>query len=133
MNKLFPMLFICMLMFVLLSGCASMTPDRLPSEDIEVFEKYSDIISILRNPKLSPDSKEKYEAAKELLRHVDLYYTRETATVDKLFYHRDAVADGLQTEEPVFTFTYRYGNDFIRIRFFTCRMFVTRVEIKENE
>ena len=67
------------------------------------------------------------------IRHVDLHYTRETATVDKLFYHRDATVDGLQTEEPVFTFTYRYGNDFVRIRFFTCRMFVTRVEIKENE
>ena len=60
-------------------------------------------------------------------------FTRETATIDKLFYYRDAQADGLDTEEPVFTFTYRYGNDFIRIRFFTCRMFVTRVEIKENE
>ena len=121
------------LILLFLAGCISVSPERLPSEDLEVLEKHSDIIAILRNPGLSPDSKEKYEAVKELIRHVDLHYTRETATVDKLFYHRDATVDGLQTEEPVFTFTYRYGNDFVRIRFFTCRMFVTRVEIKENE
>lgn len=115
------------------AGCSTVSSNRLPSEDIEVFEKYGDIIAILRNPKISPNSKEKYNAARELIKKVDLHFTRETKTVDKLFYYRDAAADGLHTETPVFTFTYRYGNDFIRFRFFTCRMFVTRVEITENE
>ncbi len=116
---------------LLASGCV--TDDRLPSEDIEVLEKHADLIRVLKDPQISPNSKEKYEAAVELARRVDLTYTRETATVDKLFYHRDAQVDGIDTDTAVFTFTYRYGNDYIRFRFFTCRMFVTRVEIKENE
>ena len=117
-----------------IASCRSISEDnRLPSEDIEVLEKYSDIISILRNPKLSRNSREKYEAAKDLIRRVDLHYTRETKTVDQLFFYRDADVDGLHTETPVFTFNYQYGDDFVRIRFFTCRMFITRVEITENE
>ena len=129
--------FLIPVVFLLLSlsvftGCIT-GDNRLPSEDIEVFTEHQDIISILRNPSIPADSKAKYDAARELVKKVDLTFTRETATIDKLFYYRDAQADGLDTEEPVFTFTYRYGNDFIRIRFFTCRMFVTRVEIKENE
>ena len=132
MKALFQVLCVAVLA-LFFAGCNSVSSNRLPSEDIEVFEKHSDIIAILRNPKISPNSKEKYFAAKELLKYVDLHFTRETKTVNKLFYHRDAEADGLHTETPVFTFTYRYGNDFIRIRFFTFRMFVTRVEITENE
>ncbi|MBE6355632.1 MAG: hypothetical protein E7058_00785 [Lentisphaerae bacterium] len=126
---------VCFLLIsaLIFAGCSTVSSNRLPAEDIEVFEKHNDIISILRNPKISPNSKEKYEAAKELIKHVDLHFTRETKTVDQIFHYRDAAADGLHTETPVFTFTYRYANDFIRIRFFTCRMFVTRVEITENE
>ncbi|MBE6365986.1 MAG: hypothetical protein E7053_09630 [Lentisphaerae bacterium] len=118
-------------LLMLVSGCV--TDNRLPSEDIEVLEKHADLIRILKDPQISPNSREKYEAAMELIRHVDLTYTRETATVDKLFYYRDAQIDGIDTDTAIFTFTYRYGNDYIRFRFFTCRMFVTRVEIKENE
>ncbi len=120
------------LMLLLATGCAT-SDNRLPAEDIEVFEKHADLISILKNPQLSPNSKEKYEAALELTRCVDLSFLRETSTVDKLFYHRDAQIDGIDTDTAIFTFTYRYGNDFIRFRFFTCRMFITRVEIKEND
>ena len=112
------------------SGCAK--PERLPAEDIEVLQKHADVIAILRNPKISPNSREKYEAAKELVRLIDLHFVRETSTVNKLFYHKDASADGLNTETPVFSFTYQYRDNFIRIRFFTCRMFVTRVEILEK-
>jgi hypothetical protein len=124
---------ITLMSFLILFASGCVTDDRLPSEDIEVLEKHADLIRILKDPQISPNSKEKYEAAVELTRRVDLTYTRETATVDKLFYHRDAQVDGIDTDTAVFTFTYRYGNEYIRFRFFTCRMFVTRVEIKENE
>ncbi|MBE6378540.1 MAG: hypothetical protein E7051_06970 [Lentisphaerae bacterium] len=112
------------------SGCFSV--DKLPSEDIEVLDKYADTIAILRNEKLLPNSKEKYDAARYLVRHVDLHFTRETKTINDLFYHRDAMIDGLHTETPVFTFRYQYRDNQISIRFFTCRMFVTRVEISEK-
>ncbi len=130
--KKFLFLFSAVSAVLLFSGCAT-TGEKLPSEDLEVFEKHADIIKILRNPKIPPNSKEKYEAAKELTKHVDLYYTRETATVDKLFYYGDADVDSLETENPTFTFMYQYQDKFIRFRFFTYRMFILRVEIRENE
>ena len=113
-----------------ISGCVSI--EKLPSEDIEVLDKYADTIAILRNEKLLPNSKEKYDAARYLVRHVDLHFTRETKTINNLFYYRDAMVDGLNTETPVFTFRYQYLDNQIIIRFFTCRMFVTRVEISEK-
>ena len=113
----------------LLCGCAS---DKLPSEDIEVLTKYDDIIRVLKSPTLPPNSQEKYEAAKALIEHVDLYYTRETGTVNKLFYYRDAMIDAPGSDNPVFTFIYEWKDRSLRIRFFTFRMFVTRVEIIEK-
>ncbi len=130
MKKLF-FLFSLVISALFFSGCA--TTEKMPAEDLEVFEKYSDTIQILRNPRIPPNSKEKYEAAKELNDKVELHLLRETATVDKLFYYRDAEADGLDGENPTFTFMYQYENKFIRFRFFTYKMFILRVEIKENE
>ncbi len=115
------LLFIC--------GCAV---TRLPSEDIEVLSKYADIVSVLKSPDLRPNSREKYEAAKKLVKYVDLHFTRETSTVDKLFFHRDAAVDNPGGDDPTFTFTYLWENKMVRIRFFTFRMFVTRVEITEK-
>ena len=113
----------------LLCGCAT---EKLPSEDIEVLTKYADIIKVLRSPTLRPNTREKYEAAKKLIEHVDLYYTRETGTVNKLFYYRDAMIDAPGSDNPVFTFIYEWQDRSLRIRFFTFRMFVTRVEIVEK-
>ena len=118
-------------MMLFFSGCIAAS-DKLPSEDIEVLEKYQDIISVLRSPHFPPNSKEKYFAAKELIEKVDLYFTRETRTVDKLFYHRDAFVDAPASDNPVFTFTYRYKDNVLRIRFFTYTKFITRVEITEK-
>jgi len=129
MNKIFR-LFHFFAVAVILCGCQVV--EKMPSEDIEVPKKYAKIISVLKNKELSPDSREKYEAAKELIRYVDLTYTRETATIDKIFYHRDAMADSLQSDTPTFTFNYRYRDNMVRIRFFTYKMFVTRVEVTEK-
>ncbi len=117
------------LFLLLVCGCAT---SRLPSEDIEVLSKHADIISVLRSPELLPNSREKYEAAKELVKKVDLHFTRETATVDKLFFHRDAAVDNPGSDDPTFTFTYQWKDHVLRIRFFTFKMFVTRVEITEK-
>ena len=114
---------------LLLPGCAT---DKLPSEDIEVLEKHSDIIAILKSDNFPADSKEKYEAAKKLVRKVDLYYTRELKTVNSLFNYKDMLVDAQNQDNPVFSFNYRYRDHYVRIRFFSHKMFVTRVEITEK-
>ena len=129
MNKFFR--FFCIFAATVIF-CGCQVVDKIPSEDIEVLKKYSKIISVLKNQEISPDSREKYEAAKELIRCVDLTYTRETATIDKIFYHRDALVDSYQSDKPTFTFNYRYRDNMVRIRFFTYKMFVTRVEVTEK-
>ena len=111
------------------AGCAT---EMLPSEDIEVFEKHKDIISVLKSDKYRADSKEKYEAAKKLIKVVDLYYTRELKTVNAFFNYRDMLVDDKDQDNPIYSFNYRYGDNYVRIRFFSHKMFVVRVEITEK-
>ena len=42
------------------------------------------------------------------------------------------MVDAPGSDNPVFTFSYMYGNDVLRIRFFTFNKFITRVEIVES-
>lgn len=114
---------------VFFTGCATA---QLPSEDIEIFTLHKDIIDVLKSDKYSADSLEKYEAAKKLIRVVDLYYTRELKTVNAIFNYRDMLVDDSKADSPVFSFNYRYGDHYVRIRFFSHKMFVTRVEITEK-
>ena len=113
----------------LAAGCVT---EKLPSEDIEIFTLHKDIIDVLKSDKYSADSKEKYEAARKLIRTIDLYYTRELKTVNAIFNYRDMLIDGTNADNPVFSFNYRYGDHYVRIRFFSHKMFVTRVEITEK-
>ena len=118
---------LCALFF--LTGCVT---EKLPSEDIEVLTLHKDIIDVLKSDKYPADSREKYEAARKLIRAIDLYYTRELKTVNALFNYRDMLVDGTNADNPVFSFNYRYGDHYVRIRFFSHKMFVTRVEITEK-
>ena len=128
--KSFTVIFVSMFAALLFNaGC---TTAKLPSEDIEVPVKYRDIIAILKSDKFPSDSKEKYEAARELISKVDLYYTRELKTVNELFNYKDMLVDSKDRDNPVFSFNFRYQDNYIRIRFFSHKMFVTRVEISEN-
>ena len=129
MNSPFFTVFLSAAALFFVSGCTTV---KLPSEDIEVLEKHRDIIAILKSDKFPADSKEKYEAAKELISKVDLYYTRELKTVNALFNYKDMLVDGKDRDNPVFSFNYRYRDNYVRIRFFSHKMFVTRIEITEK-
>ena len=129
--KAFPILFLSAMLGVLVfsTGC---TTTKLPSEDIEIFTLHKDIIDVLKSDKYPADSQEKYEAAKKLISAVDLYYTRELKTVNAIFNYRDMLVDDSKADSPVFSFNYRFGDHYVRIRFFSHKMFVTRVEITEK-
>ena len=111
-----------------LAGCRSVD-NRMPSEDIEVATRYSDIIAILKDNRLSTNSKEKYEAVKDLLKVVDLTFTRETKTINDLFYHGDAAIDFPNAEQRTIVFNFQHKNDFVRLMFVTMRSYVLRVTI----
>ena len=88
------------------SGCA--TAEKLPAEDLEVPQFYGDLIAVLQNPKLPPNSKEKYEAAKELITKVDFTLARELKTLNTIFYHGDAIIDTPDQPDRTISFYYPY-------------------------
>ena len=114
---------------ILFCGCVT---EKLPSEDIEIFTKHKAIIDVLKSNRFSANSKEKYEAAKQLIKLVDFSYTRELKTVNEIFNYRDMLVDNQRRDNPVYTFNYRYGDNYVRIRFFSHRMFVVRTEVTEK-
>jgi hypothetical protein len=105
----------------------------MPSEDIEVPVKYQDIISILKDPKLSTNSKEKYDAICDLIDVVDFSFTRETKTINDLLYHGDAAVDFPNAETRTIVFNYQYRNRFVRLIFVVMRNYVLRTEIKTEK
>ena len=123
------LLFALPLLVVLLTtaGCASTR--KLPSEDLEVPQLYPELIAVLKDPSLPANSREKYEAIKELIDKVDMTFTRETKTIDQLLYHGDAIIDDPRAENRIITFNYQYGDRYIRLKFYTFRNFVHRVDI----
>ena len=114
---------------LLLAGCAT---ERLPSEDIEVPVVCADIIKVLKDPSIGPNSRQKYEAAQALVKKVDLTFTRETSTLNEIFYHKDALIDFPDLPDRTITFNYQYRDNYIRFQFRTFRNFVTRVDITEK-
>jgi len=114
---------------LLLAGCAT---ERLPSEDIEVPVVCADIIKVLKDPSIGPNSRQKYEAAKALVKKVDLTFTRETSTLNEIFHHKDALIDFPDLPDRTITFNYQYRDNYIRFQFRTFRNFVTRVDITEK-
>lgn len=114
-------------------GCSLVQEEKkLPSEDIEIFKFYPDLISILKNPNLPPNGREKYEAARAIIRKVDFSFTRETKTINDIFFYGDAIIDAPEAEDRTISFNYQSGDHYVRFRFFTYRNFVLRVEVTEK-
>ncbi len=116
------------------SSCrsASSRDGRLPAEDLEVQDKCADTLAILRDPSIPCNSEAKYRAAQLLIREVDLTFTRETKTINELFYHGDALYDDINAANRTITFNFQEGDHYVRIIFHTFRNFVLRVDVQEK-
>lgn len=112
------------------SGCA--TTEKLPAEDLEVPQFYGELIEVLQNPKLPPNSKEKYEAARELISKVDFTLARELKTLNTIFYHGDAMIDTPEQPDRTIIFYYPFEGHYVRLTFFTYKNLVLRVKIDEK-
>ena len=112
--------------------CAGCSTERLPAEDLEVPVVCAEEIRILKNPDLQSNSREKYNAVKRLIKKVDLTFTRETKTINDIFYHGDAIIDSPQHQDRTISFNYQFKDHYVRIQFRTFRTFVLRVDITEK-
>ena len=112
------------------SGCA--TAEKLPAEDLEVPKLYGNLIAVLQDPKLPANSKEKYEAAKELISKVDFTLARELKTLNTIFYYGDALIDTPELADRTIIFYYPYGKHFVRLTFKTYKNLILRVKIDEK-
>lgn len=117
------------LCLVFAAGCAT---KRLPSEDIEAPRLYAPIIEVLRDPRIPCNSKEKYDAIRDLMKKVDFTFTRETKTINEFFAPGDAIIDLPDAVDRKIAFNYQYRNNYVRIVFSTYRNFVVRVDITEK-
>ena len=112
------------------SGCA--TEEMLPAEDLEVPKFYGHLIKVLQDPNIPPNSREKYEAAKELVSKVDFTLTRELSTLNSIFYHGDALIDTPDQPDRTIIFYYPYEGHFVRLTFYTYTTWVLRVKIDQK-
>ena len=117
---------------VLICGFGCATEEKLPAEDLEVPQFYGGLISVLQDPKIPPNSREKYEAAKELVSKVDFTLTREVKTLDKIFYHGDALIDTPDQPDRTITFYYPYEGHYVRLTFYTYTTWVLRVRVDQK-
>ena len=117
------------LLVCVLSGCAA---KRLPSEDIEAPVLNAKLIAVLKDPKLAPNTREKYDAIRALIKKVDFEFTRETKTINEYLSPTDAIIDLPEAMDRRITFNYQYRNKYVRLTFFTFREFVVRVDIAEK-
>ena len=122
-------LLLLIILSLVFSGCAT---KPLPSEDIEAPKLYARWINVLKDPELKPNSKEKYEAVRQLIKRVDFSFTRETKTINEFFAPQDAIIDLPQAVDRRITFNYQYRDNYVRLTFFTYREFVVRVDISEK-
>lgn len=128
MTKLFKVLAVFFLA-VMLSGCVT---ERLPAEDVEVLDVCSREISVLQSKKYTPNSREKYEAAKSLLKKVDFSYIRRVETLDAIFSSLDAQVDKPDSRTQMLNFYYQYKGHSIRFVFNRYDNIVTRFEVIEK-
>ena len=115
----------CAVIAVIFSGCAT---ERLPAEDLEVLQFYQKEIAVLKNPQIKRNSKEKYLAAKELVKKVDFTCIRETKTLNDIFYFGDAIVSSEKDSDRVITFYFQYENRYVRLTFSCYDRFIFKAE-----
>ena len=102
---------------LLVSGCSTSKPEKLPAGDIDIYTKYAGEIATLHNDALRPDSKLKYEAALTLYKNVDFSFVRDIKTLEKIFGARDAHLGNKSYEQQQIIFLYRYQRKRVRFVF----------------
>ena len=123
---------LCFAAAVLFFGFGCATEEKLPAEDLEVPQFYGRLIGVLQDPKLPPNSREKYEAAKELVSKVDFTLTREVKTLNSIFYHGDALIDTPDQPDRTIIFYYPYEGHYVRLTFYTYTTWVLRVKVDQK-
>ncbi len=97
------------LVTLVFAGCAT---EKIPVEDPIVFTEYAKEIAVLRDPMLTSNSEEKFKAAEFIADNVDFSFTRNVATLDKLFLASEAATNGVEI-----VFQYAYQDRIIQFRF----------------
>lgn len=106
-----------------LTGCKT---TMVPAEDPKVLTMFAKEVSVLQDPYLPSNSKEKYEAAKALSKKVDFSYVRNIKTLETIFSTADAIRNPNGTEVA---FYYPYRENSVRFRFFRYENTVIKVEV----
>ncbi|MBR2723113.1 MAG: hypothetical protein IKB77_02175 [Lentisphaeria bacterium] len=109
-----------------ITGCNTM----LPAEDIKIFEVCKDEIAVLKNPRISRNSKEKYEAALSLSKKVDFSFTRTVKFLGKVFLDSDARVSNHGEGSMTIIMYYPYEDHFVSFEFHRYRDHILKTNIR---
>ena len=115
MKKIILNVLVSIIVTVMCSSCT--TTLKLPAEDIEIFNTCKQEIAILKNPRISARSKEKYDAARSLSKKVDFSYTRTIDFLGKVFLDQDARVTNLENNVFAIVVYYQYQDKYISFEF----------------
>lgn len=126
------MKFVCSLMvgimLAAISGCTT-GPKKIPCSDIDMYAVFRNEISILQDSRISPQSEQKFNAAKKLYQYVDFSFARDTDNLTRIFGVHDANKSSVMDEDAL-VFQYSWKNDYVRFIFLGHGNSVTSSEVK---
>jgi hypothetical protein len=109
-------------------GCSS---TKLPAGDVEVLQRYRTEIEILKDPKIKPNTKLKYDAAKVIFANVDFSYARTYKDVQEIFSFNDVVGKTLYGGKKSLVFKYSWEDKVIEGNFFFIGTTITGCKVNE--
>ena len=121
----------CLLLLALSLVVVGCSTTKLPAGDVEVFQRYKTEIEILKDPKIKPNTKLKYDAAKVIFDNVDFSYARTYKDVQQIFSFNDVFGKTLYGGKKSLVFKYSWEDKVIEGNFFFIGTTITGCKIHE--
>jgi len=115
---------------ILLSAAGCRT--KLPAGDVDIYRLYANEIAVLKDPNISTNSLDKYNAASIIAQNVDFSYLRELQSMEAIFGQKDGIRGAFESQEYIL-YTYKFKNKSIQFRFSIKGNAIINGSVKELE
>lgn len=105
-------MFACCGLLLAVTGCRT----KLPAGDVDIIRLFAPEVAVLKDPKLSPNSLDKYNAACVIAQNVDFSYLRDIPSMVAIFGTQDATQGSFEGNSFI-VYTYKFKNKSIQFRF----------------
>ncbi len=130
MNKYIRFCMVVIIGGLLLSAAGCRT--KLPAGDVDIYKHFAPEISVLKDPNLSPNTLDKYNAACVIAQNVDFSYLRDIPSMVAIFGQKDGARGVFEGQEYIL-YTYKFKNRSIQFRFSINGESIINGSVKEIE